>query len=81
MFFQLMSDSVVELSSEPEASVELETGNLCVADITQWNILKRPANENYKFFLCESQNERKTQRRKCIKCQTIVTANNQNLKN
>ena len=42
-----MSDSVVELSSEPEASVEPESENLCVADNTQWNILKRPANEIY----------------------------------
>ena len=55
MFFQLMSDSVVELSSEPEASVEPESENLCVADNTQWNILKRPANEIYKFSCVSSE--------------------------
>ena len=71
-----MSHSVIDLLSVLEASVESEAENLCVADNIQRNILKLPTYETYKFVLCEFRNGRKTQRRKSIKYQTIVTANN-----
>ena len=57
-----------------DPSNSIKRFDLCPFDQKNSAYLQPP--EIYKFFLCEFRNGRKTQRRKCIKCQTIVTANN-----